>query len=69
MEDCEVPQMTKFTLNFNIVYGVSNDISQKVRISEFYFTWMGGVIANSSDRWCCTSSAANLPTRKHYETM
>ena len=33
----------------NIVYGVSNEISQKVRISEFYFTWMGGVIAITSD--------------------
>ena len=33
----------------NIVYGVLNEISQKVRISEFQIAWMGGVIIISSD--------------------
>ena len=31
------------------VYGVLNEISQKVRISEFQIAWMGGVIIISSD--------------------
>ncbi len=49
------PPNVQFWVKNNIVYGVLNEISQKVRNSEFQNGWMGGgFIAISSD---CISPA------------